>query len=401
LLSTAPVSIDIRLSGGSTSITQVGQVVPFDVFATVTGTDGNPANEGFQEVTGSIVSTNSGGGAALGTIQVSPFGEFTGLGSSNGTQQDLDSDTDLDVGSNTDSDATGFFAVRDGSMAKDGTQSGNSQTFQIGSGTFTVTKLLGTGTTTLTWRVRNSIDGFLYMVDGTNTSGIQNGGSVAVGQGVALTQAPQFASINGRVFNDKNATGVFDGDDTGIDGFRVFLDKNSNGILDSGEVSKPVSSTGTYHFTDVVPGTYRVREVFRDGWRQSFPALGYYEVTLRGGDVAKTQSFANTDRVVIKGNVWMDANHDGAFTPGESSIPQWMVYIDHNNNGVLDKGDDWDITNFKGDYRFTNLAAGKFVIRTVPRDGYRQTAPAGRVHSFTEGAGGSRSNQDFGFKRLT
>src|SRR5205085_9693596 len=135
-------------------------------------------------------------------------------------------------------------------------------------------------------------------------------------------------TISGRVFNDKNANGIFDGSDTGISGFRVFLDKDFDGVLDSDEISKPVSTTGTYTFSAVPAGTYRVREVFRSGWRQTFPALGYYQLTIANGQAAKSLSFANTDTVLIKGTVFMDANKDGKLTSGEPGLAGWTLYLD-------------------------------------------------------------------------
>ena len=394
------VVVDVRLPGGGKElvVNTVGQEIDVEVWATVTGFNG-VIDEGLQSAVGSLLSADVSGGAVRGTLSAATVAPFNALGSQNGTQADLDSDGDLDVGSNNNGDAEGFLFARSASMTTDGgTEVTQGRAFKIADATFTVTQLLDGAQTNLIYRVRSSQQSFVAQVDGT-ASTIPLGGTFVAGSGVTLTR-PQSNSIQGRVFNDKNANGIFDGDDTGIDGFRVFLDTNGNAILDEGEISKPVSATGTYTFLDVPSGTYRVREVFRSGWRQSFPKLGYYEVLLRGNDKARSQSFANTDTIVIKGTVWMDANVDRQFTPGESGISGWMLFIDHNKSGVLDKGDDWTLSDANGNYRFFNVPGGNYHVRIVPQEGFRQTAPRGGFHDITLPAGGTVSNKLFGFKRL-
>jgi hypothetical protein len=393
-------AIDLRLPGGGTTATvsTVGQVINLDIWMTVTGDDANGANEGLQSVNASLLSSNISGGAAAGTLVATLASPFDGSTSQNGTQKDLDSDGDLDIGSNDNTSADNFFIARANSMITSGIVTGGSKAFKVGTATFTVTSLLTGVQTNLTARTRASNAAFVYQEDGVARAPV-NGGILNAGTGVTLKRAGN-ATISGRVFNDKNANGIFDGADTGIDKFRVFLDTDFDGVLDVGEVSKPVSATGTYNFTGVEAGTYRVREVFRTGWRQTFPALGYYQVTLGFGDIAKSQSFANTDTVLMKGNVFMDANKNRVKDAAEPGLAGWMLFIDHNKSGVLDKGDDWTLSDSKGNYRFFNLPAGTYQVRIVQQAKYTQTAPAGGFHTITLAAGGTTSNKNFGEKRL-
>ena len=96
----------------------------------------------------------------------------------------------------------------------------------------------------------------------------------------------------------------------------------------------------------------------------------------------------------------MDANSNRKRDTGEPGLPGWMLYIDHNKSGKLDKGDDWTLSDSKGNYRFFNLPAGTYVVRIVQQAKYRQTAPSGGFHTITLGAGGTVSNKNFGEKRL-
>jgi len=92
-------TIDLRTTSGGKNVTvsSVGQVVNLDVWAVVTGTDSNSANDGFQWAHGSFLSSDVGGGAAGGTLSASVQSPFDATASSNGTQVDLDGDGDLDL----------------------------------------------------------------------------------------------------------------------------------------------------------------------------------------------------------------------------------------------------------------------------------------------------------------
>ncbi|CAN5562569.1 hypothetical protein BH09PLA1_BH09PLA1_00970 [soil metagenome] len=159
----AGMNIDIRATGlggtaGATLVNGklvtgavVGTVVNFDIFAVVTGTNTATNDDKFISVAGSWKSSQGGllGNIVAGIVESvrDSDGEivtagFDGLGSSVGTQQDLDSDTDLDVGSNVASDANNFWAARfalapagSGASSPSPTSGGR----RIGFGSFTVT----------------------------------------------------------------------------------------------------------------------------------------------------------------------------------------------------------------------------------------------------------------------
>src|SRR5439155_7800874 len=222
---------------------------------------------------------------------------------------------------------------------------------------------------------------------------------VATGASITLKR-PGSNSINGRVFNDKNADGIYDGNDTPITGFRVFLDKDFDGVLDADELSKPVSTAGTYNFTGVEAGTYRVREVFKTGWRQTNPGTGYYQITVGYGQSLRNLSFANTDTVLIKGRVWLDSNQDKTINNAEVGLAGWYLFLDQNNNGQLDKTETWTRSDSKGNYRFFNLPAGTYTVRILQPSNYKLTKPPGGAYTLTLAPAQTISNKNFGEKRL-
>jgi protocatechuate 3,4-dioxygenase beta subunit len=78
----------------------------------------------------------------------------------------------------------------------------------------------------------------------------------------------QQVSISGAKFNDLNANGVRDTGEAGLSGWTIFLDTNNNGVLDPGERSQLTDSNGNYSFSNVGPGTFRLREVAQFNWIQ-------------------------------------------------------------------------------------------------------------------------------------
>lgn len=106
--------IQIRDTDGNSSLkvtSSTGQI-NLEVWATVTGSDSNTKNEGLSFLMGSFKSTNVGGGSALANLFAEPLAPFDATTSTGGTQVDLDGDGDLDVGSNDDTTAAGFFLGR-------------------------------------------------------------------------------------------------------------------------------------------------------------------------------------------------------------------------------------------------------------------------------------------------
>lgn len=395
--------LDLRLpDGGSTAtVANVGDQVKFDIWFTVTGHDTDLTNEGLQTVNASLLSTNLIGGSVNGTITVDTIeAPFTANGSQTGSQVDLDGDGDLDVGSNNNANLEGFFLARSSSLTTTGgTTEGASRSWKVGTGTFTATTLLYGVSTNLVARTREHPFAYTYQEDAVPLQP-HNGGVPVAGSGIEIKRSPGQASVQGRVFNDKNANGIFDGSDDGISGFRVFLDEDFDGILDEGEISKPVSTAGTYTFHGVESGIYRVRQVYRDGWRQTNPGTGFHEVTLGYDTALRTRSFANTDTILIKGKVWMDANKNRFIDNLEDGMPQWMLFIDHNKSGVLDKGDDWTVTDAKGNYRFDRLPGGNYHVYVTQHPRYQQLTPASVFHDITLADGGTTSKKNFGLKRL-
>jgi uncharacterized protein (DUF2141 family) len=86
--------------------------------------------------------------------------------------------------------------------------------------------------------------------------------TIVAGQTIAGVDFGNFrlGVVQGSVFHDFNANGTRQSPaETGLQSWTVFLDANANDQLDTGERNTTTNAQGSYSFTDLTPGTYRVR----------------------------------------------------------------------------------------------------------------------------------------------
>ena len=89
-------------------------------------------------------------------------------------------------------------------------------------------------------------------------------------------------SISGAVFNDANGNAKFDSTEAGLAGITVYNDANNNSLLDPGELSTLTLSDGSYSFTGLAAGNYKIRAVLPSGSKQTTPASNYgFTIALR------------------------------------------------------------------------------------------------------------------------
>jgi len=180
----AGLTIDVRVHGASGAATKevvaaLGDVVNLDVYGVVSGANGSVADEAMQSFTGSFASTPTAGGAAIGNfstfLAAFPFNAATTIG----RPQDLNGLSGLDLGSGgTATDTTADYVFgRAGSI-----QTGNE--FLLGTLSWTVTEVPGTGATSLNFLPRARNTAAIWNEDGTaknpTTGTFQAGQAVAV-----------------------------------------------------------------------------------------------------------------------------------------------------------------------------------------------------------------------------
>ncbi|HUU34317.1 MAG TPA: hypothetical protein VMW48_09650, partial [Vicinamibacterales bacterium] len=124
---------------------------------------------------------------------------------------------------------------------------------------------------------------------------------------------------------------------------------------------------------------------------------GWHRVELAAGEVVEDVDFGNWAGGRIEGVKWYDADQNGAMDAGEPGLPGWVIFLDDNDDGVLDwtdgdgdnewdegEGEQWSATDANGDYVLTGLLPGSYTVAEVLQAGWEQTYPGGGVFYATD-----------------
>lgn len=96
------------------------------------------------------------------------------------------------------------------------------------------------------------------------------------------------------------------------------------------------------------------------------------------GDTVKLNvDFASQFNSVIRGTKWNDLNGNGSRNNNEPGLSGVQIYLDTNNNGILDSNEPVTTTDQSGNYEFTGLEAGTYIVREVIPQSFVQTFPLG------------------------
>ncbi len=204
------------------------------------------------------------------------------------------------------------------------------------------------------------------------------------------------SSLAGNVYVDGNNNGARDQGEDGIGGVTITL-RGIDNQGDSVSLSTTTQSNGSYIFTDLMPGVYRVAETQPDSFLDGKDSVGSAggtlgndqigNINLGAGVAAVNYNFGEQviTRSSIAGNVYVDANNNGVRDDGEAGIGGVKITLtgtDKQGHSVSQT----TTTNSNGSYIFTNLVAGTYkVVETQPADFLDGKDSAGS-------AGGSVSN---------
>ena len=229
-----------------------------------------------------------------------------------------------------------------------------------------------------------------------------------------ITASPE-AVVEGNVLADLNGDGINNGEDVPGAGVTVYVDVNRNGVFDGSDVSTVTDAAGNYQI--VVPNVTAnfiidVRVQLPPNWTAVAPLTGMTTVLIKPGVTSLGVNFAikppanggpggpvdpATPGTLI-GLVYEDSNASGTRDSGEQTMPNVTVYIDANNNGVLDAGEISAITSSQGSYVFS-VPAGQHRIRAVVVSPNVQTSPGSNsARVVNVAAGGTISGIAFGLR---
>lgn len=176
------------------------------------------------------------------------------------------------------------------------------------------------------------------------------------------------ALISGTVYLDRNDDGDRDGGDAGIAGVTVVIEgAGVDGVYGTPDDPAPVTLTtnadGDYSYGGAVAGQdYRVRETQPTGLAEgqentsnlitisNLPAIG-----SSGNDFGELAAS-------LSGNVWLDANNNGLRDAGEDGIGGVSVSLPAGTRDALGNLIAAAITDGNGNYRFGDLLAGTYAV---------------------------------------
>jgi len=220
--------------------------------------------------------------------------------------------------------------------------------------------------------------------------------TVSSGQVVAGTygeaEPPNFGNytsggIEGYKWHDLDGNGAWDPGEPGLVGWTIEVEGQ-------GKVTADTQDGGRYSFGNLKPGTYTVREIVPDGWKQSYPRNpDEHTVTIISGQIVRGRSglhespnFGDFAAALKRGVKFEDLDGDGERDDGEPGLPGWTIhaYRDENHNHLLDQAEfdkgpaDSGQTDEDGAYRF-DLDPGNYIIVEVLQAGWRQSSPESSV----------------------
>ena len=202
------------------------------------------------------------------------------------------------------------------------------------------------------------------------------------------------SSISGTVFNDQNDNGAINVSEHGIENVTVTL--SGNDIWGNPINSVQVTDVdGNYIFDNLPPGTnYLITEThptnFADGLDSQNGVLinnsrssdNISSINLPVNTALTQYNFAEIGLASIAGSVWHDENNDGNKTVDETIGIENVTITLTGNETVSGKAITFTtVTDSNGNYQFSNLAAGTYVVtETHPTnyaDGTEQLGDAG------------------------
>jgi uncharacterized repeat protein (TIGR01451 family) len=186
------------------------------------------------------------------------------------------------------------------------------------------------------------------------------------------------AAIGDYVWWDQDADGVQDAHEVGIAGVDVYLDTNANGAHDSDEPIETTDATGFYQIRDQDAGSYLVRvdpSTLPAGVTPSFDPDGTLDNAHQTPSLTVTDTYEDADFgysagvATIAGQVRFDSDADGSLADSDVGVQGVSVelWTDPNEDGLPDDGTQMatTVTDSNGDYVFSNLAPGPYVVVEV------------------------------------
>ncbi|TAK60523.1 MAG: hypothetical protein EPO24_06620 [Bacteroidetes bacterium] len=168
-----------------------------------------------------------------------------------------------------------------------------------------------------------------------------------------------FPSIHGAIYNDLDADGVKDTNETAVAGALVRI---TGTITDS----TYTDANGKYLFDSLSVGNFTLStDSPPPGKKLLFPSNGFYGITIDSGKLVQTgKDFSIVDYASLTGSVFEDVNGDGTKQPEEPPVSGWTVKL----GGSLST-----LTDSSGTFTFNEVEGGMYTLSESLQVGWIQT----------------------------
>jgi parallel beta-helix repeat protein len=204
-------------------------------------------------------------------------------------------------------------------------------------------------------------------------------------------------NIAGIKFEDKNANHEFDIGESGLPNWTIVLTNDDTG----NKTNQTTISDGSYNFKNLIDGNYTVGEVLQSGWIQTFPRNSTHKLQISGGNVVRVTNntsadFGNFKLGEIHGTKFEDLNANGTKDTGEKGLQGWQININGMDTITNTIVNNTTTTDKNGDYNFTGLTNGTYIITETGQNGWVQSTPATGKYTVNITSGAAITKQDFG-----
>ena len=146
----------------------------------------------------------------------------------------------------------------------------------------------------------------------------------------------QLGVISGTKFNDEDADGAQGPGEGVLQGWTIELTDASGNLIDSAVTDVD----GNYAFTDLLPGTYGIREVQQDGWTQTLPGTAGSDASTRElYDLDQANNFRLTESQFQDwgglNEKWIQSDSGWHYITPDGSLYDWDMGDRSNLSGDL------------------------------------------------------------------
>ncbi|HKD10936.1 MAG TPA: SdrD B-like domain-containing protein, partial [Thermoanaerobaculia bacterium] len=209
---------------------------------------------------------------------------------------------------------------------------------------------------------------------------------------------PSFC-VSGFAFNDANGNGVRDSGEAGLGGVAVKA-RNAQGVV----LTTVTAPDGAFEICGLASGDdFLVTSPAPLGFAKTGPANATvanrvfakdfeYVIQVCGANVPSLTFPNQPIPGAVGGTKFEDLNANGARDPGEPPLPGVTISLAPSAGGAPETA----TTDASGNFLFTNVAAGDYVLSETVPAGFTQTAPASGTIAVTLPANGSSLDSLFG-----